>query len=346
MTRDMVDTIRFELVPDWEKCPPGEAHRHEDVADVACDSQDRVYLHTRRGDRVMVYDEDGHFIRQWGEGMFSMAHGIAIHEDVVYCTDNVDSVIRMFDLEGDLLRVLGTPRQVSDTGYDPRRKATIHHNETVERAAGPFNCCCNVAIARNGDLFVADGYGNARIHHFDRQGTLLNGWGEVGTGPGQFHLPHGIALDGDENVIVCDRENDRLQIFDRTGRLLRIWTDIVRPTDVTVDKQGLIYVSELWRPLEPGQGSFVHGYGTRDLPGRLTVFRPDGRIAARWGADSGNRGAPGNFIAPHGLAVDSRGSLYVAEVSGSFGALPGRLPKDVCMAHQIQKFRRLDPAAR
>ena len=337
-------SVQFELVPNWEKCPEGDAYSHMDVADVACDSSDRVYLHTRKGDRVMVYDEDGNFIKKWGDGVFNRAHGIAIHDDIVYCTDDMDSVVRVFDLDGNFKWMLGEPKKVTDTGYGftpGRPKPTIHHNEWVERATGPFNCCCNVAIARNGDIFVADGYGNARIHHFDKDGALLNSWGDVGTGPGQFHLPHGIALDNDENVIVCDRENDRIQIFDREGNLLHIWTDILRPTDVTVDKDGLIYVSELWRPLEPGQGSFVHGYADHDLPGRMTVFHPDGTIAARWGADSENRHKPGNFIAPHGLAIDSKGSLYVAEVCCSFGAGFKRMPLEDCIDHQIQKFRRV-----
>jgi len=343
MATDVRQKVQFELVPNWEKCPAGEEHSHEDVADVACDSMDRVYLHTRKGERVMIYDEDGNFIKQWGDGVFNNAHGIAIRGDEVFCTDNGDSVIRIFDLDGNFKSMMGEPKKVSDTGYGGHkgRKIEIHHNETVERAAGPFNGCCNVALARNGDIFVADGYGNARVHHFDKDGNLLNSWGEVGTGPGQFHLPHGIALDNDENVIVCDRENDRLQIFDRTGKLLHIWTDIIRPTDVTVDKDGLIYVSELWRPLEPGQGSFVHGYADHDLPGRMTVFYPDGTIAARWGGDSENRSAPGNFIAPHGLAVDSKGNLYVAEVCCTFGGRLGRIPMEECLDHQIQKFRRV-----
>jgi hypothetical protein len=289
----------------------------------------------------MVYDEGGTFLKKWGDGQFTSAHGITIHDDVVYCTDNVDSVIRAFDLDGNFKWMLGEPKKVSDTGYRLTRSPEIHHNETVQRSAGPFNCCCNVAVAKNGDIFVADGYGNARIHHFTQDRMLLNSWGDVGTGPGEFHLPHGIALDNDENVVVCDRENDRIQIFDRSGKLLDIWTDILRPTDVTVDKQGLLYVSELWRPVEPGQGSFVHGYSDQDAPGRMTIFHPDGKIAARWGADSEKRHLPGNFIAPHGLAVDSHGSLYVAEVSCSFGALAGRLPIDLCVDHQIQKFRRL-----
>ena len=209
------EAVRFELVPNWEKRPAGEGYSHVDVAAVACDSQDRVYLHTRKGDRVMVYDADGNFLKKWGDGVFRHAHGITIHDDLVYCTDDLDSVVRVFDLGGRFKWMLGEQNKVSDTGYNFTRKPEIHYNESVERAAGPFNCCCNVCIAKNKDIFVADGYGNARVHHFDGKGILLNSWGEVGTGPGQFHLPHGVALDAEENVIVCDRENDRLQFFDR-----------------------------------------------------------------------------------------------------------------------------------
>ena len=338
-----IKPVRFELVPAWEKCPPGPEFSHEDVAGVACDSQDRVYLHTRKGERVMVYDENGNFLHKWGDGAFNRAHGITIHDDIVYCTDDQDSVVRVFTLTGEPLWTLGKPKEVTETGYGSirGRKAEIHHNEFVEKSAGPFNCCCNVCIAQNKDIFVADGYGNARIHHFSPTGTLLNSWGDVGTGPGEFHLPHGIALDNQENVIVCDRENDRLQFFDRTGKFLTMWTDVLRPTDVVVDKDGLIYVSELWRPMEAGQGSFTHGFADHDLPGRVTVFNPEGGIEARWGADEHVRSAPGNFIAPHALAIDSKGSLYVAEVSVSFGSGFGRIAREECIDHQIQKFRRV-----
>ncbi len=336
-----IDSVRFELVPDWEKCPPGDEYAHQDVAAVACDSCDRVYLHTRKGDRVMIYDADGNFISKWGDGLFTRAHGLTIHDDVVYCTDDMDGVIRVFDLDGNFKWMLGEPKKFSDTGYQERTPVEVHHNERVKRSAGPFNCCCNVAIAKNGDMFVADGYGNARIHHFSPTGELLNSWGEVGTGPGEFHLPHGVALDAQENVIVCDRENDRLQFFDRAGNFLAMWTDVLRPTDVTVDKDGLIYVSELWRPLETGQGSFTHGYAETDLPGRVSIFNPAGDVVARWGADSANRSAPGNFIAPHALAVDSKGSLYVAEVATSFGSGFKRIAAEECINHQIQKFVRV-----
>lgn len=337
-----IESVRFELIPDWEQCPTGEEFAHQDVAAVACDSQDRVYLHTRAGDRVSVYREDGKFIGKWGDGVFNNAHGITIRNDTIYATDNGDSVVRIFDLEGNLKKTLGTPKQPTDTGY-MRTKGPykIGHNETVVRVAGPFNCCCNCAIARNGDIFVADGYGNARVHHFGADGKLLHSFGEIGTGPGQFHLPHGIALDNDENIIVCDRENDRLQFFDCKGNFITMWTDIRRPTHAIVDKDGLIYVSELWRPMEPGQGSFVHGFADHDLPGRVTIFRKDGKIVARFGDDSKNRAAPGNFIAPHGLALDSRGNLYVSEVSSTFGAKANRMSWEDSLGHQIQKFARV-----
>ncbi len=337
----MTQAPRFELVPDWERRPAGPDYAHEDVAAVACDSRDRVYLHTRQAERVMVYAEDGTFLSKWGDGVFNHAHGLTIHRDTVYATDDRDSVVRVFDLDGNFKWMLGEPRKVTDTGYHFPPQSVINHNETVLRAAGPFNCCCNVAVADDGSLFVADGYGNARVHHFSARGELLHSWGEVGTGPGQFHLPHGIALDRDGNVIVCDRENDRLQFFDRSGRFLYMWTDVRRPTDATVGPDGLVYVSELWRPAEPGQGSFVHGHVDRDLPGRISVFDPAGRVVARWGDDSANRAAPGNFIAPHGLALDSRGSLYVAEVSTTFAGHLKRLPMADCLRHQIQKFVRV-----
>jgi sugar lactone lactonase YvrE len=337
-----IESVRFELVPDWEKCPAGDEFSHEDVAAVACDSQDRVYIHTRRGDRVMVYHEDGKYIDKWGDGVFNNAHGITIRHDNCYCTDNADHVIRVFDLEGNQKQMLGTPGVKSDTGYlSHRGPYEFGHNETVVRDAGPFNGVCNTAVAANGDLFVCDGYGNARIHHFDKDGKLLNSWGGVGTGPGQFHLPHGIALDNDENVIVCDRENDRLQFFSRSGKFLYEWTDVLRPTHAAVDKDGLIYVTELWRPVEPGQISFRCGPKDNDQPGRVSVYRPDGKVLARWGDDSANRSAPGNFIAPHGVAIDSRGNLYVSEVSGTFGGRTKRMPMEETTNHQIQKFARV-----
>jgi hypothetical protein len=334
-------TIEFELVEDWEQKP--DDIQHKDVAAVAVDSQGRVYLHTRHDDQTLVYDGDGNFIQAWGLGVFGNAHGITIGpDDSVWCVDNRDHVVRKFTTDGELLQTLGTPGVASETGYGRRTgdgPAKIHHNETIQQVAGPFNSCTNIAIAPNGELYVADGYGNARVHRFTAEGELIQSWGEIGTEPGEFHLPHGIWVDRESHVIVADRENDRLQFFNADGEYLDMWTDVLRPTQVIADDDGYVYVSELWRPCEPGQGSFVHGLATEDMPGRVSVFDASGRVVARWGADSDNRCAPGNFIAPHDLTLDGEGNLYVAEVAGTFGVSLGRVGPE-CADHQIQKFRR------
>jgi DNA-binding beta-propeller fold protein YncE len=167
---------------------------------------------------------------------------------------------------------------------------------------------------------------------------LLTSWGEVGVGPGEFHLPHGIAVGPDDRVYVCDRENDRIQVFDPDGRYLTEWTDVQRPCHLAIDPGGYCYVAELWRP--KGKGSFTHGFMREDHPGRVSIFDPDGAVVARWGASTVSRTAPGNFIAPHGIAVDSRGDLYVCEVSYTFGTRQNGVDPAEAAAHQLQKFSR------
>jgi DNA-binding beta-propeller fold protein YncE len=101
---------------------------------------------------------------------------------------------------------LGTMNTTSDTGYDGKDYMTI------TRPGGPFNRPTNIAVGPRGDLYISDGYGNCRVHRFSTTGELKQSWGVPGIGPGQFHLPHGIATAADGRVFVCDRENDRIQI--------------------------------------------------------------------------------------------------------------------------------------
>jgi DNA-binding beta-propeller fold protein YncE len=324
---------RFDLVHDWEQLPGQFVHR--DVADVAIDSQDRVYLFVRHDFRVLVYAADGTFLHAWGDAEFVNSHAITIGpDDSVYCTDNGNHTVRKYTPDGKLLMVLGTPGVPSDTGYVPMDL------DTIVRCGGPFNACTDVAVGPDGDLYVSDGYGNARIHHFSAGGDLLQSWGEPGTGPGQFHLPHGIAISAEGRLVVADRENDRLQFFDLDGAFIEEWTNIRRPSSVHFDADGLLYVAELWR--WPGQRSYVHGVATEDQPGRVSVLAPDGEVLTRWG-DSEDRCAPGNFVAPHGISVDSRGDVYVAEVTWT---LAGRLDLVSSECHQIQKFQRTAPPVR
>ena len=326
----------FDVVADWERLPEGVTHR--DVTGVAVDSQDRVYLFTRYPHRILVCERDGSFIRSWGDDVFTMAHGITIGpDDRVYCVDNGDHSIRVFTLDGTPVMTLGVPGEASDTGYDPKPPYDVHMCECISYPGGPFNRCTNLAVAPNGELYVADGYGNCRVHRFTADGELIQSWGEIGTGPGEFHLPHGIACDAAGRVLVCDRENDRIQIFSPDGDYLDQWTDIQRPCDLAIDGDGLIYVAELWRP--KGKKSFVHGEMLEDKPGRVSVLAPDGRVLARWGGSSDARHMPGNFIAPHSITVDRHGDVYVAEVPYSFAIRPGWIP-EAHGDHQIQKFVR------
>jgi DNA-binding beta-propeller fold protein YncE len=319
--------VGFAVVEGWEQLPPGYVHR--DVAGVAVDGEDRVYLICRGDHPIIVYDQQGNFLGSWGEGLFTYrTHGISVGPDgTLYCTDDGNHTVRRFTPDGKLLLTLGTLGTPSDTGYDGKNTAT------VSRPGGPFNRPTNLAVGPRGHLYVSDGYGNCRVHRFSPTGTLERSWGTPGQGPGEFYLPHGIAVAADGRVFVCDRENDRIQIFSPDGEYLSEWTDTQRPTHLVFDPEGRAYVSELW--WHPGQTSGRHGPIQTARPGRVSAFDRDGRVLARWGTPDAT--APGSFAAPHGIAVDSRGDLYVSEVTWTFAESRGLVPPG---CHTFQKFAR------
>ncbi|WP_062351821.1 peptidyl-alpha-hydroxyglycine alpha-amidating lyase family protein [Herbidospora yilanensis] len=311
----------------WARTPEGVTHR--DVTDVAIGPGDQVFLFTRFDHQVLVYEPDGAFVRAWGRGVFTLPHALTVGPDgSVYCVDAGDHSVRRFTPEGELLQTIGTPGEPSDTGYTSEGPTRVHRVERVRRPAGPFNRCTDLAVGPDGDLYVSDGYGNCRVHRFSPDGELRHSWGAAGTGPGEFHLPHGLDVTPDGRVLVADRENDRVQVFDADGRFLTAWTDVRRPCALTTAPDGAVYVAELWRP--KGTRSFVRGEAAEDQPGRVTVLDPDGRVLDRWDG-------AGEFIAPHGIARDSRGDVYVAEVTYSFAVRPG-LADPSCGGHQLQKF--------
>jgi DNA-binding beta-propeller fold protein YncE len=315
----------LEPVEGWEQLPAGLSHR--DVAGVAVDKNDRVYLATRVRSCIFVYERDGTFVRTWGEGMFTdRLHGITAHPDgTLFVVDDAGHSVRHFTADGKELAPIGPMGKPSDTGYDGSNLAT------VTRSAGPYNRPTNIAVAPNGDLYVSDGYGNARVHHFSPDGKLISSWGEPGTAAGQFMISHGICVLPDGRVLVADRENDRIQVFDPTGTFLAEWTDIQRPTHLVLGPDGLLYVAELWwrKGLKTPKGEEV----ASDRYGRISVVDRDGRALARYGGGAPNTRR--NFTAPHGIAVDSRGDVYVAEVSWTIGVSPGEVGAD---APTLQKL--------
>ena len=325
----------FEVVDGWEQLPAG--YTHPDVADVGVDSTGRVFLFCRGEHPVLVYERDGRFVRSWGEGVFTMrAHSVTIApDDTLWLTDDGDQTVRRFTTDGRLLQTIGTSGVASDTGYDGKSVSTITHG------GPPFNRPTNLAVAPNGDLYVSDGYGNARVHQFSSAGELRRSWGEPGSGPGQFMIPHGITVHADGRVFVCDRENDRVQIFSPDGEYLEEWLDVQRPTKLVFDRRGAAIVAELtWRE---GLRSFRNGPITRHRPSHIAMLDGRGKVLARlgdegpidptWGAADPCRA--GNFCAPHGLALDPNGDLYVAEVTWTIGTSKGLVDAD---CHTIQKF--------
>lgn len=317
-------SYRYEALERWQKLPAGWSFG--EVAGVAADSRDRVYVFNRGEHPLIVFDREGNFLSSWDSVRFNRAHGITIGpDDAVYCTDDLDHTVRKFTTDGKLLLTLGTSGKPSDTGIDG-----IDYR-TIKRVGPPFHRPTNLALSRNGDMYVTDGYGNARVHKFSPDGKLLYSWGEPGSGPGQFNLPHGIAVDKDEKVYVADRENSRVQIFDAKGKFLAGWTDIVRPMQVVVDTAGNILVAEVGFRA----GMFPWAVAPADPVGaRVSVFSPAGKLLARWGGGP-DPCAVGDFFAPHDLRLDSQGDLYVGEVTLSAGGNRGLVSPD---CHCLQKF--------
>lgn len=293
----MADLCTYELVEQWQK-DTGKGPL-DDVCGLAIDDRGQLYAFNRGEHPLCVFDREGNLVASWGEGLFKRGHGACIGPDgSIYCTDDRDHVIHKFDPEGKLLMTLGKKGQPSDTGYMEKRDY-FERLITVERAAPPFNRPTGVAVSFSGFIYAADGYGNARVHKFTPDGELVLSWGEPGGGPSQFRCPHSIWVDRKERIWVADRENHRIQIFDEQGEFIDHWNDVVRPTDIFIDADDTVYITELCC--------------------RMSVFSIDGKLLARWGnAKEEDDPDTALFVAPHAVAVDSRGDIYIGEVAKTY----------------------------
>jgi sugar lactone lactonase YvrE len=269
-------THSYKLVDNWAKYPEGWYLL--DVPQIAVDAKDRVYAINRGAHSVMIFDRTGKLLSSWGEGLFKRAHGIHVTPDgsVVYCTDDVMHTVRKFTHEGKLLLTMGKEYQPSDTGY--MEQADFFSSQATIRFGPPFNRPTGIALSSTGDIYVCDGYGNARVHKFAPDGTLLFSWGEQGRAPGQFRLPHSVRVDKQDRVWVADRENHRIQIFDDKGEFITQWIDLQRPNDLYIDAEENVYVTGM---------------------GGTSIFSTDGKLLARC-----------DNLKGHGIAVDSKGDIY------------------------------------
>jgi DNA-binding beta-propeller fold protein YncE len=310
--KPVTKNTKYEPVAGWAKIPHGLWLREATAVTVGAD--DRVYVFCRGNKPVLVFDPDGNLVDSWGNDnppedvvirrdaygnamqfwntWFDRPHAITMdHEQNLWLVDDVGNKIRKFSVSGDLLQTIGT-------------------GEAAPRESGDcFNKPTDVVVSKKtGEVFITDGYGNSRVHRFSPEGELISSFGESGTANGQFSLPHNLALLDDEEIVVCDRENHRVQVFSLEGEFHREWR-AHKAVAVEVMGSGAdaqIYVAE--------QGPPPVQQGVARLGNRIDVFSRDGELITHFGAEHYGE-EPDQFLWPHSLAVDSRGDVYIAEVS-------------------------------
>ncbi|NQW16835.1 MAG: peptidylglycine alpha-amidating monooxygenase [Chloroflexi bacterium] len=294
MPQTVTPQTKFEPVPRWAKVPHGITFRG-DATSVAVDSKDNVYVFSRGNVPVTIFDSDGNYLGGWGEGEFIRPHGIFIdHNDEVYLIDDFGHIVQKRSLQGDIKWTLG------ELGKGAEWQGGEPFNRPTDATVSPTT----------GDVFISDGYGNSRVHRYDASGKHILSWGEPGTDPGQFSLPHNITMWGDDKVVVADRENFRLQIFTIDGEFVDQW-HIYHPMSVLRGRgdDTAFYVGEMGPP--PVQD------GVPGLGFKVSMWDESGNHIQSIGADLPGQDAD-QFCGPHGMAIDSKGNIYVAEVSWTF----------------------------
>lgn len=295
----------YRTTTDWAKLPEGRAWGS--TAGVSVDPKGNIWVAERCGmaypgtcsgshlPPILEFNPSGKLLAAFGADMFVFPHGItADDEGNVWVTDEQGEPGRgyqvfKFSPTGKVLMILGkagVPGNGPDTFDGPKA----------------------VAIANNGDIFVADGgRGSARIVKFDKTGKFLMTWGRQGSAPGDMSTPHCLAFDSQGRLFVGDRGNNRVQIFDQQGRFIAQWTEFSRPSGIFIDKRDdTLYVADS----ESGGVSAEHGAWRRGIrigsakDGSLKAFIPDPNRTPHYRGSS----------AAEGVAVDAQGVVYGAEV--------------------------------
>jgi len=256
---------RYAVHRKWAKLPKGESFGF--LSDLAVDGEGRVHVAQRGTDRpVLVFGRNGELIGSWGEGALAEPHYINAGKDgTMLVADRDAHQVLRFDKAGKLVQALGK-----------------RHWPSLD---APFNHPTAAAEAPDGEIYVADGYGNSSVHRFAADGSLIKTWGGQGSGPGAFTTPHAIAVDSRGRVLVGDRENNRVQVFDRAGKYLAEWGDFYHPMQIWIDDRDLVFVTD-------------------QIP-RISLLTLDGKLVGRC------RGA---INGAHGLCGDADGNLYLSEL--------------------------------
>ena len=248
-------------------CAPPRAHAFGFISDVVVDVRGHVHVGHRGGSApVLVFDESGRFLRSWGEGRIADIHYMTVTPDGnILVADRDAHQILEFDPDGALCRSLGNR-------HAPSWQAPFNHPTAAFRSAG-------------GEVFVSDGYGNFAAHRLSPDGALLRTWGGPGTGPGEFSTPHSIWALRADRILVADRENNRVQVFDREGTWVDDWRGFYHPMKIYVDERDMVFVTD-------------------QVPS-ISQLNGEGELVGR---------CRGTINGAHGIWGDPAGNLYLAEL--------------------------------
>jgi streptogramin lyase len=315
-----VPTAHYVVDPTWPQRP--ERLMWGQMPGITLAGRDQVYVSTRSSPAVQVYRTDGTFVRAWDIKDATGAHFIRVDpEGNIWTTDIKSHLVCKHIPEGKVLLTLG---EAGRAGTDEKH----------------FDRPTDVVVLPTGDIFVSDGYGNRRVIHFDKTGKYLNQWGEAGTKPGQFALPHSIVADSHGRLYVADRENARIQVFDTSGKLLAVWTNVITPWGLYMTKDDELWVcgSSVSRASKPREGaadsrveavrSSERQRDARETTGEWVVLPPPDQIVMKLNLQGQvllrvplvktptPPGKAGELDWVHGIAVDSQGNLYLGDIQG------------------------------
>lgn len=220
----------YKLVEGWGTLPAGQTWG--EVTGVDIDSKGTIIAVRRSEPPILEFDSTGKLLKTWGDKMFAWPHGFRIDkEGNLWITDG--------------RTVEGRGQQVFKMSRDGRVLLTLGTKGQAGEGPNLFNGPCDVAIGRNGDIFIADGHQGSRVAKFSRDGKFIKSWGTKGEGPGQFNVPHAIAIDSRGRLFVADRGNKRVQLFDQDGNFLEEWKQFGRPSGILITPDDTIYVADV-----------------------------------------------------------------------------------------------------
>ena len=249
----------------------------KEIYDLAVNNQGELLVLARGPHPISRFSSDGSYLGSFGEGLFSKVHSITIdHLDKIWITDVDLQAVFKLDQSGRVELILGRQNK---------------EGEFYSDAVPLFNKPADVIISENGDIFVADGYGNSRVVKFDKSGNYIKTWGIKGSGVSEFNLPHSLAIDKNQRILVADRENSRIQLFDLNGKYLETWDLPGKPYCLAIDKSDFIYVTLGKEP-------------------KILKLDSDGEVLGMFGSEGKG---PGQFVMPHGIETGPDDEIYVAE---------------------------------